>query len=79
MLLWFQQKPVWVKTHAIKRARQRNIIFPDMVYATISGGKVIRFGKNYLKFIRRYKRGTVICVGEDVGHAIIIKTVEWGN
>ena len=79
MELWFQQKPVWVKTHAIKRARERDIVFPDMVYATILGGKVKRFGKNYIKFMKRYKRGMLICVGEDVGHSIIIKTVEWGN
>lgn len=79
MELWFQQKPVWVKTPAIKRARERDIVFPDMVYATILGGKVKRFGKNYIKFMKRYKRGMLICVGEDVGQNIIIKTVEWGN
>ena len=79
MSIFFQNRPVWIKVHTIKQARRRDIIFPDMVYATILGGKVQRFGKNYLKFRKKYKRGTVICVGEDVGHAIIIKTVEWGN
>lgn len=79
MSIFFQNKQVWVKTHAIKRARERDIIFPDMVYATILGGKVTRFGKNYFRFTKRYKQGTVICIGEDLGHAIIIKTVEWGN
>lgn len=79
MSLIFQHKQVWVTTHAIKRARERDIIYPDMVYATILGGKVTRFGKNLLKFQKRYKHGSVMCIGEDIGHAIIIKTVEWGN
>lgn len=70
---------MWIKAHAIKRARERDIIFPDMVYATILGGRLTHFGKNYLKFSKEYKQGRVICVGEDLGHAIIIKTVEWGN
>lgn len=79
MSLFFQQKPVWIKSHVIQRARERDIIYPDMVYAAILGGKVERFGKNYLKFIKRYKQGSLICIGEDLGQAIIIKTVEWGN
>ena len=77
--IFFHQKPVWIKAHAIKRARERDIIFPDMIYATILGGRATRFGKNYLKFVKEYKQGTVICIGEDLGHTIIIKTVEWGN
>jgi len=45
MSIFFQNKPVWIKVHAIKKARERHIIFPDMVYATILGGTVKRFGK----------------------------------
>jgi len=77
--LYFQDKKVWISVHAIKRARKRNIIYPDMVYGTINGGKVKRFGKNMIKFLKKYKRGTVICVGEIVSSSIIIKTIEWGN
>ena len=76
--IYFQEKKVWLSTHAIKRARVREI-YPDMIYATIKGGKIKRFGKNMLKFMKRYKRGTVICVGEVVGQSIVIKTIEWGN
>ena len=76
---YFQGRKVWISVHAVKRARQREIIYPDMVYATINGGRIKRFGKNMIKFIKRYKRGTVICVGEIVGDSVIIKTVEWGN
>jgi ketopantoate hydroxymethyltransferase len=79
MSIHFQQKEVWVSTHAVKQARKSHIIYPDMVYATINGGTIKRFGKNCIKFFKKYKRGTVICVGEELSHAIIIKTVEWGN
>lgn len=66
--------------HAIKRARQREIAYPDYVFSVIKTGKVIRFGKHSIKFISKSKkRGSVICVGEDVGDVIIIKTIERGN
>ncbi len=78
-MILFQNKAVWITAHMIKRARERHIIFPDMVYATILGGKLERFGKNQLKFVKKYKKCSVICVGEDLGHSIVIKTVEWGN
>jgi len=77
--LYFQGKEIFVTTHAIKRARERKIAYPDQVYGVLLSGKVIRFGKNHLRFIRRTKQGSIICVGEDLGHCIIIKTVERGN
>jgi len=30
--IYFQGKPIIIKAHAIKRARQREIAFPDQVY-----------------------------------------------
>ena len=75
--LYFEGKPIYIKTHAIKRAREREIAYPDHVYTTIKTGKVKRLGRNMLKFIS--KKGSIICVGEDLGHAIIIKTIERGN
>lgn len=77
MSIQYHHKPVWVSAHAIKRARERDIVYPDMVYATIRGGRVERFGKNLMRFCKSYKRGTVVCIGEDVGASIVIKTVEW--
>jgi len=77
--VYFDGKPVWVKTHAIKRARERQIAYPDHVYTILKTGKVKRFGKNGIKFISKSKKGSVICVGEDLGHIIIIKTIERGN
>ena len=77
--IYFQGKPIIIKVHAVKRARQRNIAFPDHVYTVIKTGKAHRFGKNGIKFISRSKKGSVICVGEDLGYAVIIKTIERGN
>ena len=77
--LYFDGKPIIIKVHAVKRVRQRNIAFPDHVYTVIKTGKAYRFGKNGIKFISMSKKGSIICVGEDLGHAIIIKTIERGN
>ena len=77
--IFFDGKPVIITVHAVKRAREREVAFPDQVYAALRNGKVRRFAKNNIKFTLRSKQGTIICIGEDVGHAIIIKTVERGN
>lgn len=74
--LFVNNKEVLLSVHAIKQARKRGI-YPTMVQATINRGKIKRFGKNYLRFIRAYKKGNVACIGEDVGSHIIIKTIEW--
>ena len=61
--------------HALKRARQRSIT-SDMIKAAINGGKITRFGKNNVKFIKKYKRFTLICVGKIEGREIKTFTVE---
>ncbi|MFH1209757.1 MAG: DUF4258 domain-containing protein [archaeon] len=75
----FQGKQIVIKTHAIKRARERNIAYPDQVYNVLKTGKVKRFGKQGIKFIKKSKDGSIICVGVDLGQYIIIKTIERGN
>lgn len=75
----FQGKQIVIKTHAIKRARERNIAYPDQVYNVLKTGKVKRFGKQGIKFIKKSKDGSIICVGADLGQYIIIKTIERGN
>lgn len=75
----FQGKPIYITKHAILRARERDIAYPDQIYMVLRAGKVKRFGKRYIKFIKRSKAGFIICLGEDLGHAIIIKTIERGN
>ena len=49
------------------------------MYAVLKTGRVERYGKSGIKFISRSKEGSIICVGEDLGNAIIIKTIERGN
>lgn len=51
-------------------------ITPDMIEATIKSGKIKRFGKNNVKFIKKYKRFDVICIDEMTGNRIKIVTVE---
>lgn len=77
--IYFEGKPIVIKVHVIKRARQREIAFPDQVYNAIQTGKVKRFGKNMIKFIKKSKEGSIRCIGEDLGYCVIIKTVERGN
>ncbi|MBN1502294.1 hypothetical protein JW930_02015 [Candidatus Woesearchaeota archaeon] len=78
-MIHFDGKPIVIKVHAVKRARERDIAFPDQVYSAIQTGKVVRFGKNMIKFVKRSKKGSIVCIGEDLGHSIIIKTIERGN
>ena len=75
----FHGKLIVIKTHAIKRARERQIAFPDHVYAVLKTGKAKRFGRRGIKFIGVGKENSIICVGEDVGSMIIIKTIERGK
>jgi hypothetical protein len=75
--IYFQGKLIVIKVHAVKRARE--IAFPDQVYDVLRTGKVKTFGKQGIKFIKKGKKGTIICVGEDIGYCIIIKTIERGN
>lgn len=77
--IYFQGKQVIITVHAVKRAREREIAYPDQVFGVLQTGKVTRFGKHGIKFVKRGKAGSIICVGEDVGHCIIIKTIERGN
>jgi hypothetical protein len=66
---------VVIMRHALLRAYERGVT-PDMVEATIRGGALKRFGKNCYKFIRRYKRFTVVCVDHLCDDEIRIVTVE---
>ena len=63
-----------IKRHALIRAMQRGIT-PDMIEATIKGGRRQRFGKNNVKFIKKYKQCSVICVDEIIGNRIKIITI----
>lgn len=74
-----QNREIWISAHAVKRAREREIAFPDQVYNALRTGRIERFGKNGIKFIKKTREGSIVCVGEDTGYTIIIKTIERGN
>ena len=60
--------------HALIRAWERGIT-PDMIEATIRGGIIEKFGKNNVRFIKQYKRKTVMCIDDIRGTTIVIVTV----
>ena len=64
-----------IKRHAFIRALERNVT-PNMIEATLKGGKIEKFGKCNIRFIKNYKRFRVICVGQMSGTRIKIFTVE---
>jgi hypothetical protein len=63
-----------IKRHALIRAMERGVT-PDMVEATLKGGAVTRFGRRNIRFEKRYRRFTVICVDEVCGNMIKIVTI----
>ena len=64
-----------IRRHAFIRAMERGVS-PDMIEATLKGGTIERFGKNNLKFVKKYKRFTVICVDQICGNIIKIVIIE---
>ena len=54
-------REVILSRHALLRARRRGIS-PDIVEATLKSGKVIRFGKSFIKFKKKHRSWSVICV-----------------
>ncbi|MCS4541665.1 MAG: hypothetical protein HY929_05015 [Euryarchaeota archaeon] len=69
---------VRVSHHAFIRAMERGIT-PDMIEATIKGGKTREFGRRMVKFTKEYKMGKVVCVGEKKeADKIKILTIKWG-
>jgi len=70
-----KQFTIEIKNHAFIKAIQRNID-PDVIEAIIYCGKIKKFGKNYIKFIKKYKKFDVICVAQIQGQTIKILTIE---
>lgn len=67
-----------ISHHAFIRAMERGVM-PDMIEATLLGGKLKRFGKHGIKLSKKYKRFEVICVGEIKGQVLKIITIETKN
>ncbi|MFH0715106.1 MAG: DUF4258 domain-containing protein [Candidatus Diapherotrites archaeon] len=61
--------------HAFDRALERRI-HPDIVEDTIQTGKMKAFGKNNIRFEKRFKKCTVSCVDERIGKTVKIVTIE---
>ena len=72
-------KDVYISVHAIKRPRERDVVYPDQVYNVLMTGKIKKFAKNHIKIIKKFNKGSIICIGEDLGECIIIKTIQRGK
>lgn len=77
--LLYQSKEILITNHAIRQAKRRRVAYPDQVEQVLRTGRVLRFGKHGIKFIKKSKYGSIVCIGEDVGSCVIIKTIERGN
>ena len=64
-----------ITRHAFVRAMQRKI-HPDLVEDTLLNGKMKKFGKNCVKFEKRFRKFTVVCVDEIMGNLIKIVTIQ---
>lgn len=63
-----------IKHHVFRQALRRGIQ-PDAIEDTIVNGKIVRYGKHGVKFVKKGKR-TIICVGQMIGNNIKIFTIE---
>ncbi len=77
--LYFNGKPVIIRMHVIQRAEERGILYPDQVLQVVNEGKVKRFGKRGIKFVKQSREGSIVCVGEETSQTVTIKTIEYGN
>jgi hypothetical protein len=64
-----------IRRHAVLRAMERGTS-PDMIMATLRGGRIERFGKNCMRFKKDYKGFQVVCVDQVIGTVIKIVTIE---
>ncbi len=65
---------VVITRHAYIRALQRGID-PELVDDSIVNGKMKRFAKNRIKFEKRFKKFSIVCVDEIIENEIIIVTI----
>jgi len=75
-MIYRDKTKIEILKHAFVRANQRGIPL-DSIEATVKGGTIERFGKNYVRFVKKYKRGTIVCIGEKRDDKIDIFTIEW--
>lgn len=63
--------------HALKRAVERGIYW-DFVRNTIFSGEIRRLGGGFVWFIKRFRRGTVVCKARMLNPSqVLVVTIEW--
>ena len=63
-----------IRMHAFRRALQRKID-PDFIEETIMTGVMERFGKNFVRFVKKYRKFKIECIDEIIGNVIFIVTI----
>lgn len=63
-----------ITQHAAEQAYRRRI-HEDIIEDTIQQGKMEYFGKNNVKFVKEYRKGTICCMDEIINDTIIIVTI----
>ena len=75
ILMNIRDYEIEIKRHAFIQAMKRGI-HPDMIESALKGGRIERHGKNKVKFVKKFKNFTVVCVDEILGNKIKIVTIE---
>ncbi len=70
-----EQHKIVLTRHAFVRAMQRKVS-PELIEDILQTGKMKKYGKGRVKFEKRFKQFTVICVDEITGNLIKIVTIE---
>lgn len=63
-----------LRNHVFIRADERNIDL-EFIYTTIKSGKIKRFGKNNLRFEKKFKHFELVCIGQIRGIRLTVLTV----
>jgi len=72
------QLEIHLSRHAICMAYERDVDI-ELIDLCVRTGKLVRIGKNYLKFIKTYENRKIICVAQINQERIKIITVEVGR
>ena len=68
------QYRIIITRHATEQVYRRRI-HENIIENTIQQGKMEYFGKNNVKFIKEFRRGTICCMDEIINDTIVIVTI----
>ncbi|MFH1649735.1 MAG: hypothetical protein ABIA93_04255 [Candidatus Woesearchaeota archaeon] len=72
-------RTVYFSNHAIKRAKRRDIAYPEQALRALHNGKRECLGKDGIRIVHKTSKGSIILIGTIRQDKLIIKTIERGN